>query len=212
MIAGPGDDRTAGHARSRGRLRASHADREQVVEVLKTAFAQGRLDKDELDGRLSQALVSRTYAELAALTADIPVRPAGPAVGQPPREPARAQGRPMSNAAKAGISVAVAVAVAAVMAVLTGGFALVLFVPFYFMALLVAAGQMLYLRHEKRSRGQLPPQPGQAPELRQPGQAGQELAPPGGRPDRDRADLRRHSSRPDRPGGRAFAITPAVCS
>jgi Domain of unknown function (DUF1707) len=65
--------------------RASHADREHVVGLLKAAFVQGRLTKDELDARLDRALVSRTYAELAALTADIP---AGVTRGQPVREPA----------------------------------------------------------------------------------------------------------------------------
>ena len=55
-----------------GRLRASHADRNRVVDVLKAAFIEGRLTKDELDARLSQTLAARTYAELAALTADIP--------------------------------------------------------------------------------------------------------------------------------------------
>jgi hypothetical protein len=57
---------------SRGRLRASDADREQVIDILKTAFVQGRLTQDELGSRAGQALASRTYAELAAVTADIP--------------------------------------------------------------------------------------------------------------------------------------------
>jgi DUF1707 SHOCT-like domain len=65
--------------------RASHADREHVVGLLKAAFVQGRLTKDELDARLDRALVSRTHAELAALVADIP---AGLTRGQPVREPA----------------------------------------------------------------------------------------------------------------------------
>jgi len=43
-----------------------------VVGTLKVAFVQGRLTKDELDARLGQTLASRTYAELAALTADLP--------------------------------------------------------------------------------------------------------------------------------------------
>ena len=83
-------------AARRGRLRASDADREHVIEMLKAAFVQGRLTKDELDLRVGQTFVSRTYAELAALTADIPVGsalsaaaearpgtgPAGPAAGE----------------------------------------------------------------------------------------------------------------------------------
>jgi hypothetical protein len=70
-MAGPGDEIAAG-AGGRGRLRASHADREQVISLLKAAFVQGRLDRDEFDLRVGQALASRTHAELAALTADIP--------------------------------------------------------------------------------------------------------------------------------------------
>ena len=82
-MAGPGDE-IAAQAGGRGHLRASHADREQVVGTLKAAFVQGRLVKDEFDLRVGQALAPRTYAELAALTADLP---AGPDFGmaRPPR-------------------------------------------------------------------------------------------------------------------------------
>jgi len=83
-MAGPGDEIAAG-ASGRGRLRASHADREQVIEVLKAAFVQGRLDRDEFDLRVGRALASGAYADLTALTADITparltrARPLGPA-------------------------------------------------------------------------------------------------------------------------------------
>jgi hypothetical protein len=43
-----------------------------VVEQLRDAAAEGRIDLDELDSRLEQALTSKTYAELAVLTADLP--------------------------------------------------------------------------------------------------------------------------------------------
>ena len=59
-------------AAGRGHLRASHADRERVVGTLKAAFVQGMLTKDELDLRVGQTLGSRTYADLAALTAVLP--------------------------------------------------------------------------------------------------------------------------------------------
>ena len=52
--------------------RASSADRDRVIDLLKAAFVQGRLDRDEFDARIGQALASRTYRELAAVTADIP--------------------------------------------------------------------------------------------------------------------------------------------
>lgn len=52
------------------------------MEQLRDAAAEGRIDLDELDSRLEQALTSRTYAELAVLTADLP-RPKS-AESQPP--------------------------------------------------------------------------------------------------------------------------------
>jgi len=69
-MAEPGDEIAAG-AGGRGHLRASHADREQVIEVLKAAFVQGQLDRDEFELRAGRALASPTYADLAALTGDI---------------------------------------------------------------------------------------------------------------------------------------------
>jgi putative transcriptional regulator len=54
-----------------GSLRASDADREQAVEALKAAFVRDRLAKAELEAHLGRALASRTYAELAAVTAGI---------------------------------------------------------------------------------------------------------------------------------------------
>jgi putative transcriptional regulator len=57
--------------RSSGSLRASDADREQAVEALKAAFVQDRPAKAEFEAHLGRALASRTYAELAAVTAGI---------------------------------------------------------------------------------------------------------------------------------------------
>jgi DUF1707 SHOCT-like domain len=87
-MAGPGDEIAAGKA-GRGHLRASHADREQVIGTLKAAFVAGMLAKDEFDLRVGQTFASRTCAELAALTADLP---AGLPAAQPP-QPARARGK-----------------------------------------------------------------------------------------------------------------------
>jgi hypothetical protein len=56
-------------------LRASHADRDQVAELLRVAAGDGRLSAEELDDRLERALTARTYAELAVLTADLPATP-----------------------------------------------------------------------------------------------------------------------------------------
>ena len=90
--------RASGHARASDHLRASDADREQVLEFLKTAFVQGRLTIDELDARAGQALVSRTYGELAVLTADIPPGPAR-VLPRPPAATAGAQAQPPAPAA-----------------------------------------------------------------------------------------------------------------
>jgi hypothetical protein len=46
-----------------------------VVEILRVAAGDGRLTADELDERLEAALTARTYAELAALTTDLPAAP-----------------------------------------------------------------------------------------------------------------------------------------
>ena len=67
---GHGDQTGAG-----GDLRASHEDRDQVVEVLRVAAGDGRLTAEELDERLEAALTARTHAELAVLTRDLPAGP-----------------------------------------------------------------------------------------------------------------------------------------
>jgi len=54
-----------GMAPAVGGMRASDADRDRVVDVLQTAFAQGRLTRDELAARMARTLASRTWAELA---------------------------------------------------------------------------------------------------------------------------------------------------
>ena len=52
-------------------LRASDADRERVVELLRSAATDGRLDVDELDERVSAAYASRTLIQLEELTGDL---------------------------------------------------------------------------------------------------------------------------------------------
>lgn len=76
MVTGPWDPARAaapGHAR----FLASDADRERVIDVLKTAFVHGLLTRDELGTRTGRALTARTYAELAVVTAGLTARPAG---------------------------------------------------------------------------------------------------------------------------------------
>jgi len=86
----PGDELAPGPA-AHGGLRASHADREWVIGVLKAAFVQGRLTKDEFDLRVSEAFAARTCAGLRVLMADIPpglARPQPGPIPQPGRPPA----------------------------------------------------------------------------------------------------------------------------
>jgi len=70
-MVGPGDEipaRAGGH----GHLRASHANREHVIDTLMAAYVYGLVTKDEFDARVSRAFAGRTHAELALVTADIP--------------------------------------------------------------------------------------------------------------------------------------------
>jgi hypothetical protein len=107
-------------ASSRDRLRAGHADRDLVIEALKTAFVDGRLTKTELAARTGRALAARTYADLAAVTADIPAEstvaePAAAesaaAVPRPGRAPVPAVSRPVAKAAViSGMCLAIAAA------------------------------------------------------------------------------------------------------
>jgi hypothetical protein len=67
-------------------LRASHEDRDRVVEVLRVAAGDGWLTAEELDERLEDALTARTYGELAAVIKDLPASP-GLVTGAPAPTP-----------------------------------------------------------------------------------------------------------------------------
>jgi Flp pilus assembly protein TadB len=58
--------------RSHHSLRASDADRDAVVDRLRDAAGEGRLEPDELEQRVDAALRARTYGDLAELLADLP--------------------------------------------------------------------------------------------------------------------------------------------
>ncbi|MGN6176167.1 MAG: DUF1707 SHOCT-like domain-containing protein [Streptosporangiaceae bacterium] len=156
MTAEPGNEMAA--AASRGHLRASHADREQVIAVLKAAFVQGRLTKDELDARVNQTFAARTFADLAPVTADLPP---GLTTALPPGKPARARARLSLGKVVAGATLMGLPPTMVAATFLTGSeplaFASALVVVFFFMAWMVAGAQMLANWHDKRSRGQLPP-------------------------------------------------------
>ena len=85
-MVGPGDEmapRAGGH----GHLRASDSDRAHVIDALKAAYVDGLVTKEEFDARVSQTFASRTHAELALVTVDLPVelvatqQPPSPAPG-----------------------------------------------------------------------------------------------------------------------------------
>ncbi len=158
-----GSEDEAGAA-GRGHVRAAHADREQVIETLKAAFTQGRLDKDEFDLRVSQAFTSRTYAELAVVTADIPI---GLATARPPA-PACPQGeRPVRWPGSVLRAATLLYAGAWVFVPFypnqgdnaPAGPLVFLFGPLYVIILTLCVAQMVASWREKRSGGQLPRRP-----------------------------------------------------
>jgi Domain of unknown function (DUF1707) len=70
-------------------LRASHQDRDRVIEALRVAAGDGRLTLDELDQRIELAMAALTYAELAPLTADLPAAGTPLSSPQAPSEQAK---------------------------------------------------------------------------------------------------------------------------
>jgi hypothetical protein len=202
-MAGPQDAAAAGG----DRLRAGHADRKQVIEALKDAFVHGRLTKDELDTRAGQALAARTYADLAALTADIPPAPARAA---PPRPAVPARRRLARAAAGAGGCLVIAFAAAQVAqradpgntpGTLPGSLAF----PSFLVANAAVVAALLIVIYgvatavaQRRSRRRPPPRPGaggHALDGERRGDTGHDPGPPG----QARADLRSDVSRPRRP-------------
>ena len=189
-------------AAGRGHMRASHADRERAIDTLKAAFVQGRLTKDELDQRVGQAFASKTYAELAALSADLPA-----GLARPSSRPARAQGLSLGDkkvlewAIACVLSPAVPLATAflsenRVFWALTG-IMLVLDLLVGLPFLMIVIGTRVEERRKERrslgSSGQLPPGRGGRPSGGQRRRTtGHDLAPPGGRTDETRADMRVH--------------------
>jgi uncharacterized membrane protein len=166
MMTGPGDPIAAGTA-GRDRLRASHAEREQAIEVLKAAFVQGRLTKDEFDARAGQALTARTYADLAALTADFP---AGPTSSRQLGQPARMKAPPPgSTELRTGVRVIIATTVLTAGAWVGAWFArahegavgmLVFISAFIWLGMLIlTATMMAESRRQRHSGGQLSPRP-----------------------------------------------------
>ena len=196
-MAGPDEGAPA----RRGHLRAADTDRERVVATLQAAFVQGRLDKHELDARVGQALASRTYAELAALTADIPAGPTaaepaaapGPAAAEPVRRPARTLAK---AASRSGVCMLATVALVEG-AFLANQFFLLVLATFAFLAACGFLGYgILDAWQERRAGAQHPSPPGQGRRSlargERPGRTGRDPASPEARADRTRTDLRSH--------------------
>jgi Domain of unknown function (DUF1707) len=132
-------------------LPVTYADRERAIRTLKAAYVQGRLTEAEHDERTAQASASRSRAELAALTADLP----DGLTAVPP------------TARDVRIAIGMIVAAAAVLTALLltnpedivafvaalGAIATLILVP------PITVGLIIDLRHQKRSGGQLPPGP-----------------------------------------------------
>jgi hypothetical protein len=149
VITEPGDETAAGASGSLPECHADHEHRDRVIRTLKAALVQGRLTEDEYDSRAAQASASSSHAELAALTADLPVD----RIDAPARPP-------MANDVRAGVCVIIAAA-----SVVTG---ILLWQPdngLAFMTFIVAAvtllvtpivtvGLIFDVRHQKRSGGQ----------------------------------------------------------
>jgi Domain of unknown function (DUF4190)/Domain of unknown function (DUF1707) len=56
-------------------MRAASADRDRTIDVLTAAYGEGRLTKEEFDTRCARVLSAKTYADLAAVVADLPAGP-----------------------------------------------------------------------------------------------------------------------------------------
>jgi hypothetical protein len=56
-----------------GHLRASDADRDQVATLLSTAYAEGRLTREEHDERIDQLMAAKTFDDLIPITRDLVV-------------------------------------------------------------------------------------------------------------------------------------------
>ena len=221
-MAGPGDETAAGEA-GRDHLRASHADREQVIEALKDAFVQGRLTRAELGARAGLALAARTYADLVVLTADIPAAPAAAGRARPS---ARVRRRPLARAAAWSGGCLVIAVPAFWVAGYTDPFGpwRGVMVALFVGALWTAVGIMGYALFtawdQKSPRRQLPPRPGgHALDGQRHGGTGQGPAPPPPRTGQPRTDLRAHQPPQHRqhtptragraPRGTRHGLTPA---
>lgn len=57
-------------------MRVSDAERHEIADALSTHFADGRLDQQEFDERMGQAMSAKTRGDLSGLLRDLPALPA----------------------------------------------------------------------------------------------------------------------------------------
>ncbi len=212
-MTGPGNEMPE-RAADGGHFRASQADRERAIEVVKTAFAEGRLTKDAFDLRVSQALAARTYAELAAVTRDLPVGSAAAraAAARPSSTPARTLAK---AAGRAGVCMLAAFVMVGIVALTNGENQAAIFLAFFSVvaAVIASSGLLGYgvvdAWREHRSCGTMPPRAGrngtglESKSLESKGLGGGQPSSDGrdpGRPGdhRDQALFDRYSRRPRR--------------
>ena len=184
-MTGPGNEMTE-RAADGGRFRASQADRERAIEVLKVAFVEERLSKDELDLRVGRALAARTYAELGAVTSDLHISPTAGRAAAP--GPASTPARTLAKAAgRAGVCMLAAFVIVGVVALANAGERSVGLALMAMVAAVIAASGflgygMIDAWQAHRSRGQLPSGPGQDSkrlESGRPGRDGRDRGRPG---------------------------------
>ena len=205
-MTGPGNEMPE-RAADGGHFRASHADRERAIDVLKTAFAEERLTKEAFDLRVDRALTSRTYAELAAVTSDLHVSPA--AVRPAAAGPVSTLARTLAKAARrSGVCMLAAFAVVGVTALVPGENHMAIFLAFFSLVVAVIASSgflgygVIDAWQEHRSRGQLPSPPGQDSkglESGRPGRDGRDRGKPGAH--RDQSLFERCRARTQRATG-----------
>lgn len=80
----PGYGAGHGHGHGQAGMRAAAADRERTIDILKAAYGEGRLTKDEFETRTAKTMAARYYGELAAIVADLPSGPFGQPVPYQP--------------------------------------------------------------------------------------------------------------------------------
>ena len=131
------------------RIRASDADRDRVTARLREHFAEGRLNSEELDERVTAALHAKTFGELRPLMADLPEPAVVPAGLQQAPPLWAASRRPRSP-----LLPLVLIALIAAVLLPGGGFVVFAFVKVMLLLWLVAAvaGRVLASRFRRRMR------------------------------------------------------------